>query len=287
MISIDRTKNIGILFQPRSGSTVLQYYLSTVLNALNLDELFNFLIPNEKYVNRVVNLFAAHNLGSVPIEVVNSKHSDTNAQTDPWARQLIINRITELSKISVNKIYVNSYFKYAPTFSKDIHQNNIQFIDLTRADILYSIISNFVSKEVGQFHSYSETSVLRIPEDKQFKFPINDFITILETYIAQRIHVKEYFPDAPTLYYEQFQNSPAQIRMLFSGIPKSIVSIPYNKFVGNHKNHIENLKEIEDCYEQFVNQYKEYFPQYFNDLPGITIPSSQGKQPRNLSLNDN
>jgi hypothetical protein len=70
---------------------------------------------------------------------------------------------------------------------------------------------------------------------------------------------------------------------LFTGIPKQLVSFPVNKFSGNYKDLVTNIDEIEEFYEDFVNEHKEYFPQYFGKLPHIEIPKSQGSRPYNLS----
>ena len=105
----------------------------------------------------------------------------------------------------------------------------------------------------------------------------------IRMYLENDKDIDKYFSDIPTIYYEQFQNNVNNLRNLFEGIPKKIVSNPYTKLGINYKEYVENIDEIEDYYEQFVNDNKEYFPQYFGKLPHITIPSSQGRQPRDLS----
>lgn len=273
MISIDPKKNIGIIFQARSGSSVLQYYLAQVLDAINLQEIFNCYIPND-----VVNAALSRVLNSSVCPAY-----DVNTTPDLLERLPIINRINQIGKSCVFKLYIESYFKTSPEFSDLIKNKNTQFIILDRADFLYSFISLFISQEEDSFHTVGNRAKDRVPKHKKYEINKKILTDYLKLYIVQRRHIDEYFPGIPTLYYEQFQMSPTKICSLFTGIPKRLISIPLSKFSGNHKDHIENLIELEDIYEQFVNEHSDYFPQYFGKLPRIVIPESQGRQPRDLS----
>ena len=287
MIHIDRTKNLGIIFQPRSGSTVLQYYLSSVLNSVNLGESMNLFLSNSEYVQNVTRIFKEEHWAMPQLpKIVNSTFVPLiDPAQDPYIRMKCIYKINEMASTCVFKLFVNSYYRSTPEFSNYVQDGKTQFIYLSRADVLYGLISNYISAETSHYHSMdSDTAYLRVPAGTTFVFPVEDSAIQLAGYIKQCAHIDNYFPEAPRIYYEQFQFNPTAILSLFAGIPKQIISIPYNKFVGNHKDHIQNLDELEDYYEKFVNDHREYFPQYFHKLPGVNIPAIQGRQPRDLSL---
>jgi len=159
-------------------------------------------------------------------------------------------------------------------------EKNTQFIFLDRADVLYSLISLRLSLHKIEFHNSSDVAKIRNYEP--LPFSINTLSKLLEAYIKNKDAVNKYFGDIPIIYYEQYQHRVSNILNLFTGIPKKIVSVEINKWQGNHKDMISNIDEVEDYYEEFVNKYPEYFPQYFGKLPHITIPASQGRQPKIL-----
>jgi hypothetical protein len=166
-----------------------------------------------------------------------------------------------------------------------LQSDNIQFIKLERADVLFSILSLNIATNTGNFHNTvvpnTRTHSRTAPEP--INISIERFTNVLDRYIRRQQVITEYVGDVPTIYYEQFQSNVSNLRNMFNGIPHRIISSPYLKVGLNYKSFIKNLLEVEDCYEQFVNEHKEYFPQYFGKLPHVQIPACQGKQPIALS----
>lgn len=291
MVDIDQTKHVGIIFQPRSGSHVLQHYLATVAEMYNSGEIFNLTmnlklnVPSDgrdPYMGPTdlidpAALYLSLRGASLAAEIA--------------ARRKAITALGATGRRTVFKLWPGAWMKPYPEVSEELAGSpEYQFIILQRADVLYSLISFAVSSMGGtvattaslsDFHN--KTTIAR-PKIMTATYLALDWLKYkLSAYIEEQAHIARYFKDAPTIYYEEFQDSPAKLRKMFTGVPSEIVSIPYSKFLGNHKDIITNLAEVEDLYEQFVNEHKEYFPQYFGKLPHIQIPACQGRQPRDLS----
>jgi len=191
--------------------------------------------------------------------------------------------LSRAQKYSVFNIYLPSFIDECPDIVKDLSlRKDIQYFHLKRADILYGIISSFVSIEHNMFHNPNSDRI-KERQGNRFSIPIKDIEKYLIWHVKKTQIIERYFEDLPTIYYEQFQMKPINMMNLFENIPKKIIDVNYNKFKGNHKDFVVNLDEIEDYYEKFVNEHAEYFPQYFNRLPEIKIPEYQGRQPKNLS----
>lgn len=278
-IEILNNKHLGIIFQPRSGSHVLREYMCKLLNRENLHEFFNprISLPEISIENNIVK-----QIGSV--ESINPR---------PYAEEKssILNKIEILQNLSNNEkygvasIYSAAYPKYYQKSASSLleliaQQQNIQFIELDRADVLYSIISLFISAKTDVFHNTDQQMKLR--SNFNLHMDMTYVEEHLQTYIDNKNLTKQHFENIPIIYYEQYQNKITNILNLFTGIPKKIVGLGINKFKGNHKELISNINEVEDYYEEFVNKHSEYFPQYFDKLPAITIPASQGRQPKIL-----
>lgn len=278
-IYIQPNKHLGLVFRPRSGSHILRHYLSDLAERINIGEWVNHRV--ESYDVRIRS-------GEV---LVAPRGKPTTLQDQQLLQRSLSNielldQLSELNVYTVFGVLTQSYmYKYPHLSTRLASRPDIQLIRVERADVLYSLISTEVAKASSMWHNMNETgsTLLRRSVDN---FKMNGLERALQMYIQEQDEIMKSFGNLQTIYYEQFQHTPAALRHLFSGIPQRIVSFPFNKFVGNHKGLISNLEEVEDCYEQFVNDHKEYFPQYFGKLPEITIPVCQGRQPRNLSLRE-
>lgn len=291
---LDPHKNIAILFQARSGSHVLASYLSDVLKMQNSKELFNanltIKLPGESGHDELIRMSGGNpnysvpgHPGGLPFLIDETDQYKIDRLEDRY--EYLRNATQSSNDRFVVNIYINSYIEFYPTFSQKLFKlPNTQFIQLERADVLYSIISAVVSSWTEQFHNVSDTVVTRARPMEGGEITMHFLERNLKMYINKIDHIREFFGDVPTLYYEEFQFSPSnKLRKLFNLSPE-LMSMPYNKFTGNHKDIIRNIDEVEDFYEQFVNEHKEYFPQYFGKLPHVKIPDCQGRQPRDLSL---
>jgi hypothetical protein len=278
-INLSKDKHIGIIFHPRSGSHVLRHYLNSVLGGLNLGELFNPGVLHHVVNFDKDNRFATASLSDKDGTRVELSDEDTTKQVYEYFKLL-----DDLDAINTKAVFGVSPRSYMGTHPKIVSEisikDNIQFIQLCRADVLYAIISIMISAESGEWHNLS-----RMQKDRNVKkkiFDVRHVKQMLELYVEEQNEINTHFPNVPTLYYEQFQFNVANLNKLFSGIPSKLVSIPYGKFTGNHKDLVENLSEVEDIYEQFVNDNKEFFPQYFNKLPHVQIDKCQGRQPNSI-----
>jgi len=281
-IKILPNKHIGIVFDPRSGSHVLREFLSSVTESINLGELFNPGRSNNEYDIYTNSLLKGNrNFSYLGISKSNILDLDTCEQDDSEN----IETLKVEAEFSNYIVFSINLFRYGTRrenlFKKLINSNIIQCIRLKRADLLSSILSIYFARTNNIWHRMDQTKIIHVPET--LKIPMDYIIERLKINLEIDKDIDKYFPDIPTIYYEQFQNNLHNLRNMFDGIPKKIVSNPYTKLGINYKNHVENIDEIEDYYEQFVNDNKEYFPQYFDKLPHITIPASQGRQPRDLS----
>lgn len=281
-IKILSNKHIGIIFKPRSGSHVLREFLSSVTNSINLGELFNpaqgtdidflenknsFLVGNRKFIWSDLNN-----------EIANLKNTD-NDDTENLKTLELEASLNNYFVFSINpipyKIYRENLFK------KLKKSENIQYIRLERLDVLSYILSIYFAQSSKIWHRTNPNENIYKP--KTTKISLDWIIERLNINLETDKDINKYYPDLSTIYYEQFQNNIHNLRNLVDGVPKKIVSNPYIKIGIDYKEYVENINEIEDYYEQFVNDNKKYFPQYFGKLPHITIPSSQGRQPRDLS----
>jgi hypothetical protein len=193
--------------------------------------------------------------------------------------------LTNFTEVREPVIFSVLLFDYVGKFDSELRhlasRDDTQFINLTRADVLYSLISAYISQQTEVWHNTSVHNKDR--RHTQFRIEMPMLRRHLTEFICEQQFIIDTFKNVPTVYYEEFQHSPANLRNKFTGMPCKIVTTTVNKFSGNHKDFITNLDEVEDFYEQFVNEHKEYFPQYFGKLPHIQIPACQGRQPRDLS----
>ncbi len=282
-IPIQPNKHIALLFEARSGSTVLRHFLATVLNYGNLNEYFNHRVGTDTLRIEGTDTYFTPGTGT------RTNLTDSELAARSKGHLEILNQLTAINRYMVFCVMENSYREAYPTLTNELSKrSDIQPIRLVRADYLYSIISIMVSRNTGQWHNSMVNSSLAVKkrEVKPFSVNIHLIEKMMLDYVISVDELNENFENAPIIYYEQFQTSPASMMNLFSGIPKKLVSVDLTKFSGNHKDLVENLDEVEDFYEQFVNDHKEYFPQYFGKLPHVQIPACQGRQPRDLSRHD-
>ena len=275
-IYIEPDKHLCIIFQPRSGSHVLRYYLATLLDRVNLGEYFNpendsfkisddgiILNPDQKSMKPVENKLTMEEITKQTIDHVSK-----------------LKILSEKNTLTVFSMVPHSYNLDLMRVIQQ--QSNVQFIRLQRADLLTAILSAQLSTIDGVWHNQTDSAVSR--DRKKLKVDLNGFCKLLESHINVKKNVEDVFPKISdsTVYYEQFQMRVPNIINMFTGIPKEILSVPHNKFLVNYKDLIIDLEEVEDLYAEFVNKHKEHFPQYFEKLPGVIIPASQGKQPKEL-----
>lgn len=314
MCLIAPDKNIGIIFQARSGSTVLQYYLSVVTRRVNMGELFNLVHPIGPQASPAIDPADFDNDDwKVHIPPKETDRNDNNGKKlfESMEGMLKINKriqiiqnLNKLNKQVIFKILLKSYLNMDisavksrfnpplasdtfsdPTISERLKQEtNTQFINLARADYFQALLSYFIAVRTDLWHLLSDRSASRPTLDKKLVYPIRLFNAFLNDHIIETDHMKQYFPNIQTIYYEQFQYNIANLRNLFTGIPKQIISIPTVRFIGDHRDSFENIDEIEDIYKQFVNEHKEYFPQYFDKTLNAQISAFCGKQSTPLSV---
>jgi hypothetical protein len=208
------------------------------------------------------------------------------ASIDRYARSLgnleVLNTLHEKDIHAVFSVLLRSFSDEFPQLVTKLASNpDIQFIRLERADVLYSIISVMLAIKSEIWHNSSASYLERPHTSEDLSLPALN--SMLIDYINGYRDIENNF-SAPIIYYEQFQHRVTNILNLVDGVPKVIHPARVNKFSGNHKELVINLEEVEDFYEQFVNEHKEYFPQYFGKLPHIQIPACQGRQPRDLSI---
>ncbi len=280
-MNINLNKHIAILFHPRSGSTVLRFYLSGALKYENIGEFFNSKLPS--YLIKI-------NGSSLSFTDRADKPfvDDAEFVTEANGNLRILSELTEKKIFSVFGVNVLPTFESYPNLLSLLDsRDDIQFIRLERADVLYSMLSILVAHL---------TTVWHIPPNESlpsFEREITPFVIDLDwlhnhlmMFIKAKTVMNNQLADrVSTVYYEQFQNSPSNLTRIFTGIPRRLTSIPI-PFKGQYKSYIQNLDEVENLYEQFVNDHKEFFPQYFGGCPQVQLPLSQGKQPRDLSLID-
>jgi hypothetical protein len=269
MIKIDKEKNIGIIFEPRSGSTVLASYLSQSTNMTNLEEIFVASATQKISIHPVNNTVTV----SKDNEFIQPYGTDEvkkvlDARFANW-------KSVEKINLSIVKIYVESYINVYPEFTSILKNENMQFINLERADFFYSFISTNVSDRDNRWHNVDKISARR--ELEKYSIAPEYLIRWCNNYIKKTDHVRNHFPDIPTIYYEQFQNNIHALRKMFTGIPNILPSIPYTKFLGKQTDYIENIDELTDCFLEFANKNREYFPAYFNEIPGIKLPDVKEK----------
>jgi hypothetical protein len=265
--------------QPRTGSSLLRNYLVDMTDYINLSELFNHNVDTAtiQLVSNSVSVNYPSNLGRTSLEE-DELITRSNQSLEALAE------MSALNKFGVFSVLIKSFQDTYPELSKLISgREDIQAIRLERADVLYGHLSIAISRETKIWHN--QTSLAADRHIDPFGLSIKWLENMLDRYLVSLDYTKLYFNNAPVIYYEEFQTAPIKMTTLFSGIPKKIVSTGINKFIGNYKDLVTNIVEVENFYEQFVNEHKEYFPQYFNKLPYIKIPAAQGRQPRDLSLN--
>jgi len=286
-IKISRDKHTGIIFDPRSGSHVLRNFFAEVNNTINVGELFNparLLSPADAVLDEQVKNFMKGNRSFSYLRIksesdivdLNSCEQDDNENIETLKVEA---GFSNYFVFSINSVPYG--IRRENLFKKFINSDSVQLIRLKRADLLSSILSIYFARTSKIWHKTDPNQIISTPET--LKIPMEYIVERLKLNLEVDKDIDKYFPDIPTIYYEQFQNNIHNLRNLFEGIPKKIVSNPYTKLGISYKKHVENIDEIEDYYEQFVNDNKEYFPQYFGKLPHITIPASQGRQPRDLS----
>ncbi len=279
-IEIAPNKHLGIIFQPRSGSHVLRQYLSELTNRLDLGEWYNVYIDQQSdKLNITDNTAYFNNNYSIISRFPESGIEEKSRLISNIEK---MRNLYDIQRYGVATIQTSGFVEneWGEMLELIAQEKNTQYIFLDRADVLYSIISLRLSTHKTEFHNPSDVAKVRNYEPLQL--PVKILNKSLETYIRNKDIVHKYFGDIPIIYYEQYQHRVSNILNLFTGIPKRMIGVGMNKWQGNHKEMISNIDEVEDYYEEFVNKHPEYFPQYFGKLPHITIPASQGRQPRIL-----
>lgn len=284
MITLDSTKNIGVVIQAKSGSTAMLQYLATLTGTANLMELFNAYNYNTILTRDLLSLRPGTPTPFDPVKALTPWVSppDHNAY-DLGTMPTRVQRLKDFNasgKLAVFKIYPNSYLPEDSTFPLTLADTNTQIILLDRADVLYSIISIFVSIQTRDWFAFTGGDrSIGAPAGAQYHLSVQQLTLALDVYKTKQDHINQYFPTAPRIYYEQFQDDLTQLPNLIQGPQGAVGKITLGKFTDNHKLLISNLAEVEACYQAYVTANPTYFPASTNKMPGVVIPASQGNQP--------
>lgn len=270
-IYLPTDKHIGIILDPRSGSHAFRDYVSASLEILNMGE---FLNPNIRTLNLLVdkNKKSVHKIPDhrygFPIDTEYNE-----ILINEWIDEKlnVLNDMSSIDQFGIFSILIKNTLSYFPDIIKKIKGNhNTYFIRLKRADVLYSIISIEICKHTNIWHNIDhENTFSRENIKDKINIPLDIINTHLEMYVKCEKLIEEIFGKVPIVYYEQWQNNIRNLNMILN-LPNKFVSIDYQKFIGNYKNLISNIDEIEEYYDKFVNRHSEYF---------------QDQQTRNLLLN--
>lgn len=267
MIKIEKNKHIGIIFRPRSGSTVLRKYLSVVLDYVNLSEYFN---------HKVIGATVTINNNEVYVDHIGDPTPDFVTANELIQRDNdrlgVLDELAKIKKYAVYNIFMSGCMDNHPELIKKLSQRtDTNFFLLERSDLLYSFISARLALISGIWHNnaYDHNHVLLDRNLSKIIFPVEAIVKRLNEYVAEKKLLNESFKNLPVIYYEQFQQNPSNMMNLFEGIPKKIIDIGINKFSGDHRELVSNLDEIESIFNEFVQKHIEYFPQYQEKLETV------------------
>lgn len=259
-IRLDNNKHICLFFHPRSGSTLLQNYICDLTARLNLRESFNLYSKKQYRYEYKNNTLFSHD----------EKELDIKSSS-----QATLNFIKEIEKENVytfsNAWAVSIIDKFPELLDYFKHCNNLTFLNLYRADYLYSLISIRLANRSNSFHSYvhlNDKNIDRTNEEPIIIDPKSIEKNCKEFVLTESI-LMDKFGLIPKIYYEQFETNPANIINLFENLPKKIIRTRTNKNKGNYRFLVSNYKEIEECFVDFVNNHKEFFPQYFGAINNL------------------
>jgi len=262
-INLPKNRHIAVIPEPRSGSSAFRNYISSSLGHFDLKEMMNPLHPqthmsidkNTKTVSTFMNSYAFDN-----IPIYNTKF-DQNI-LDDWANKnlTMLDDMASIDCFAIFSLIIKHILCDYPGIIEKIKDNpNIYFIRLKRMDVLYSIISIEICGYTNIWHNKNqEHTFSRVNIKNKFDIPINFIKFHLETYIKSEDTIKEIFDNIPVLYYEQWKNNIRNLNKIID-LPNKLVSVDYQKFLGNYKELISNIDEIEDYYKEFVNKHSEYF----------------------------
>lgn len=265
-IPIELNKHICIFFQPRSGSTALRSHLTEVIPGLqNLQEFFNLFIKYKfefkegKFVQ----------IGQTE-SILKRSVSDL--------KQMIENRLSHLDKCtakglhSVFTAYIQSYFRYSPELTKRLmNRSDVQYFYIQRADLLTGILSMETAGQIKIYHNYGNKVERNI---KPFNISMVRFKNLLNLYLQSQQELETADTNIRRIYYEEFQDDPNNMNLLFTGIAKRQHDIQVRKFEDqvDYRKNITNINELEDYYYNFVSDNIRYFPQYSGQLPRLNLP---------------
>jgi len=247
-ISLDKNKHIGIIFQPRSGSTILRHYLAEVLNYIDGSELFNHYVLTPEFKIDNGNLSVVRHDGQTfgimtTSEVIERSYNYINS----------LDQLSELNYKVVFGVYLQSFMRDCPDLIKSLSlKNNIQFIRLERQDFFYSLLSIAVAKRADiSWHNTSQK--LEERKIKPFILDQNFIKRKVEDLHFEKNILKKTFETLPIIYYESYEKKPHNIMNLFQNIPKKITGFKINKWKENYRDLIINLDEIESFYNNIIS----------------------------------
>jgi hypothetical protein len=262
-INLPKDKHIAIILEPRSGSSVFRNYISSSLGHIDLKEMMNPLHPqthmsidkNTKTVSAFMNSYAFDN-----IPIYNTEFDEI--VLDDWANKnlTMLNDMASIERFAIFSLMIKNILCDYPDIIKKIKNNaNMHFIRLKRMDVLYGIISIEICGYTNIWHNKNqEHTFSRVNIKNKFNLPLDWIKFHLDMYIKCEGLIREIFGNVPVLYYEQWQNNIRNLNKIID-LPNKLVSVEYQKFVGNYKDLISNIDEIEDYYKEFVNNHSEYF----------------------------
>ena len=182
-VTIEPNKHIAFIIQPRSGSSVLRDYLCEILHYNNAGEILN------------------HNVETIDIEIKNNKivkweHADKGSRPAPdepndnltqrsYDHLNTLTQLTEIKEFCIFTVLVRSFRDSGPAILQKLKErNDIQFIRQERADVLYSILSAFMSINSGEFHN-TDPNIIKKRELKRGEIDINLVLRLLNLYVNE------------------------------------------------------------------------------------------------------
>jgi hypothetical protein len=260
-IILPNHKHIGLIFEPRSGSTAFRNYVAPLLNFIDLEEFLNpHKIPPKLVIDK--------NKRSTAVIVdqksgifIDKQIVDKTVSNDWINTQLTtLDDMASIGHYSIFGLLIKNTISDHPVVLEKIKNNsNIFFLRLKRIDVLYGIISLEISKFTDIWHNLDQENTFNRENIQGKLFVPLDLIKYhLELYIKSEQVIKEIVGEIPVIYYEQWQNNIRNLNKILN-LPNKLVSVDYQKFAGNYKDIISNIDEIEDYYKEFVNKHSEYF----------------------------
>jgi hypothetical protein len=258
-INLPKNKHIAVILEPRSGSHAFRNYISSSLDILNLGEFLNPINPQQAVT------VDKNKKTALTFKDVFRRDSDfdfDNIKINNWVDKslTILNDVASVEHYAIFSLLIKNVLCCYPDVIRKIKNNsNIDFIRLKRIDVLYGIVSIEICKYTEIWHNIDQRDTFsRVNMKNKLNIPIDEIKFHLEMYIKCENLIKEIFGNVPVIYYEQWQNNIRNLNKIIT-LPNKLISIEFTKFVGDYRDLISNINEIEDYYREFVKEHSEYF----------------------------